>query len=90
MNGFKFKIAHKRAEKGKWNISDTTQKNHLIKVLKEFIKELEEETTEDFIAGEENMVKPLKKSTFKKEMKPRDRVAKTKSAALKKKRASAS
>jgi hypothetical protein len=86
MNGFKFKIAHKRAEKGKWNISDKTQKNHLIKVLKEFIKELESETTEDFVTGEENMVKPAKKSVAKKTMKPKDRVVKTKSASLRKKR----
>jgi hypothetical protein len=86
MNGYKFKIAHKRSNKDKWNISDKTQKNHLIKVLKEFIKELEAESTEEFVASEQNMVKPAKKIAAKKEMKPKDRLAKTRSSGVKRKR----
>ena len=41
MTGIKLKLAHKRADKDKWNISETTQRKHLVKMLKEFIKELE-------------------------------------------------
>jgi hypothetical protein len=61
MNGLKFKIAHKRASKDKWNISDTTQRNHLIKILKGFIEELESESIDEFVASESNLVKPPKK-----------------------------
>jgi hypothetical protein len=57
MNGLKFKIAHKRADKEKWNISDKTQKNHLIKILQNFIKELEETSTEDFVKQEKTVTK---------------------------------
>lgn len=52
MNGYKFKLAHKRSEKEKWSISDKTQRNHLIKILKDFIQELEQEPIEEFVAGE--------------------------------------
>jgi hypothetical protein len=79
MNGFKFKIAHKRSTKDKWNISDKAQRNKLIKVLKEFIEELEDESVEDFVAGEQNMVKPVKKVGAKKQMKPKDRMVQTRS-----------
>lgn len=41
MVGLKLKLAHKRADKGKWNISEPTKRKHLIQMLKEFIKELE-------------------------------------------------
>ena len=43
MTGLKFKLAHKRASKDKWNISDETQRKHLIKILKDLIAELEAE-----------------------------------------------
>jgi hypothetical protein len=62
MNGLKFKLAHKRSDKGKWNISDATQKKHLIKILEGFIKELENESTEEFIESEHAPVK-IKKTT---------------------------
>jgi hypothetical protein len=42
--GLKYKIAHKRADKGKWNIKSTTQRTHLIQFLKEWIHQLESET----------------------------------------------
>src|SRR5215467_1990470 len=41
MAGFKYKLSHKRTDKDKWNISDKTQKKHLIKILQEMIGELE-------------------------------------------------
>lgn len=43
MTGLKFKMAHKRADKGKWNISGPTQRKHLVKFLKEIIDQLEKE-----------------------------------------------
>ena len=43
MTGVKFKLAHKRAVKNTWNVSDEKQRKQLIKILKEFIKELEDQ-----------------------------------------------
>src|ERR1043165_1366019 len=43
MVGVKFKLAHRRAEKATWNASDDAQRAHLIKILHDFIRELEEE-----------------------------------------------
>ncbi|HYG03540.1 MAG TPA: hypothetical protein VD927_13905 [Chryseosolibacter sp.] len=43
MTGMKFKVAHKRADKEKWNISDNAQRKRLIKALKNVIAQLEEE-----------------------------------------------
>jgi hypothetical protein len=41
--GLKYKLAHKRADKNKWSATTHTQRNHLIKFLKEMIQKLEEE-----------------------------------------------
>jgi hypothetical protein len=41
--GLKYKLAHKRADKNKWSAKGPTQRNHLIKFLKEMIRELEEQ-----------------------------------------------
>ena len=41
MTGLKFKLAHKRADKGKWSATGPTQRKHLIRFLKEFIAQLE-------------------------------------------------
>lgn len=43
MTGLKFKLAHKRADKDKWNISGPTQRKHLVKFLKDVIAQLEKE-----------------------------------------------
>ena len=43
MTGFKHKIAHKRADKDKWNISDSAQRKRLIKILEEMIAQLKKE-----------------------------------------------
>lgn len=48
LNGLKFKLAHKRVTKGTWSSSEHAQKKHLIKILANFIKELEQETDEQF------------------------------------------
>ena len=43
LTGLKFKLAHKRADKGKWNTSSKSQKKRLIKLLQEFIAQLQKE-----------------------------------------------
>lgn len=45
MSGIKYKIAHQRAGKENWNITDLKQKKQLIKILKELTANLEEEIT---------------------------------------------
>jgi hypothetical protein len=46
MTGLKYKLAHKRAEKEKWNASDYSQKKRLIQILNELIVQLEGEMIE--------------------------------------------
>ncbi len=64
LNGVKFKLSHKRSDKAQWNISDVTQRKHLIKILKEFIRDLEignvENYDESFAQKTEKTKKPLK------------------------------
>jgi hypothetical protein len=43
MSGLKFKLAHKRADKGKWSATTKTQRAHLIDFLKDIISQLEKE-----------------------------------------------
>jgi len=43
MTGLKFKLAHKRADKGKWSASGPTQRKHLVAFLKDFVAQLEKE-----------------------------------------------
>jgi hypothetical protein len=43
MTGFKYKLAHKRAEREKWNITDYAQRERLIKILQETIFQLKSE-----------------------------------------------
>ena len=43
LEGLKYKLAHKRANKKKWSASAPTQRKHLIKFLQEWIAQLEQE-----------------------------------------------
>ena len=43
MTGMKFKLAHRRADKGTWNASGQAQRRHLIAILKQVSSELERE-----------------------------------------------
>jgi hypothetical protein len=43
MTGLKIKIAHKRADHDKWNVSEKAQRRKLIKVLQGMIDQLQEE-----------------------------------------------
>jgi hypothetical protein len=46
MTGLKYKLAHKRAEKEKWNVSDDTQRKRLIQILEELTGQLKREMVE--------------------------------------------
>jgi hypothetical protein len=46
MEGLKYKLAHKRAEKGKWSSTDYAQKERLIQILEESIDQLKKEMAE--------------------------------------------
>jgi hypothetical protein len=43
MIGIKLKLAHKRADKDKWNVSESTKTKNLIRALEDFIEELKKE-----------------------------------------------
>ena len=43
MNGMKFKLAHKRADKATWSASDKAQRRRLIKIFQGMIEQLESE-----------------------------------------------
>jgi hypothetical protein len=43
MTGLKYKLAHRRAEKDKWNATDNAQRKRLIQVLQELIDQLKTE-----------------------------------------------
>jgi hypothetical protein len=43
MAGLKYKLAHKRAEKDKWSMTDNAQRERLIQILQELITQLKNE-----------------------------------------------
>lgn len=43
MTGLKYKLAHKRAGREAWSISERTQRQHLVKILQEMIDDLNAE-----------------------------------------------
>jgi hypothetical protein len=43
LTGMKFKLAHRRADKGTWSASVQAQRRHLIKILKQVSEDLERE-----------------------------------------------
>jgi hypothetical protein len=80
LTGLKYKLAHKRAEKDKWNISDKTQRKHLIQFLKDMIEKLEKAPENLNQAPDTKVVPPpTKKST------PATTTRRTKTATRKKK-----
>ena len=46
MTGLKYKLAHKRAEKEKWNVSDNAQRKRLIQILEMLTGQLKREMVE--------------------------------------------
>src|SRR5262245_32065720 len=43
MTGLKFKLAHKRADSGKWSVTEKTQRKNLIALLRDMIESLEKQ-----------------------------------------------
>jgi hypothetical protein len=43
MMGLKYKLAHKRAEKNNWSSSDKVQRERLIEILQELIRDIKTE-----------------------------------------------
>ena len=43
MSGYKFKLAHKRADQGHWNASANAQRIHLIKIFQQLLRELQQQ-----------------------------------------------
>src|SRR5262245_36958755 len=47
LTGFKFKLAHKRADKESWSASTRAQRKRLIKILQDVIADLEQQAAQD-------------------------------------------
>ncbi len=47
LSGIKFKVAHKRAEKGKWSVTEATQKKRIVRFLEEMLEELKGHTSNE-------------------------------------------
>jgi hypothetical protein len=47
MAGMKFKVAHRRADNGKWSASERAQRKRMIQFLQETIKDLEQQAAEE-------------------------------------------
>jgi hypothetical protein len=54
MTGLKYKLAHKPAEKEKWNASDNAQRKRLIQILEELIGQLKREMVEYVLTLQRN------------------------------------
>ena len=72
VTGLKYKLAHKRADKNKWSISEKGKKNRLIKLLQELISNLQKETVEqkqsaNLTSTKKLPARPKKKSSRTKE-----------------------
>jgi hypothetical protein len=74
MTGLKYKLAHKRADKDKWNASEKAQRKRLIKLLKEMIVQLEKEPVDAATTGKEVMA-PVKKAAEAPKPRKREAVA---------------
>ena len=72
LTGLKYKLAHKRADKDKWSISEKGKKNRLIKLLQELIANLQKEPEKNLKSGKLSSTKklparPKKKTSKRKE-----------------------
>jgi hypothetical protein len=65
LNGLKFKLAHKRADKGKWSVSGKGQQKRLVKFLHTVLEGLEREGMDVITKEAEAM--PLPRPTVAKE-----------------------
>jgi hypothetical protein len=78
LTGLKYKLAHKRFDKPKWNISDAAQRKRLVKLLKQIMAGLEndwvdskEEILEKKPVNVKKIPVPAKKQSQPKKRQPR-------------------
>jgi hypothetical protein len=68
MTGLKFKIAHKRADSGKWSATEKTQRKRMIRFLQEVIADLEQGGEQLALAEpEQSARKPTRKKRARKQ-----------------------
>ena len=66
LTGLKFKIAHKRADTGKWSASQKAQRRRMIKFLHDVIDDLEKQEAEELASAEiPQPRRPAKKTAAK-------------------------
>jgi len=67
MTGMKFKLAHRRADKGTWSASVQAQRRHLIKILRQVSEDLEREEAANAarVTAARAQRRTIKKSTTK-------------------------
>lgn len=58
MTGLKYKLAHKRVDKGRWSASDRAQRKQLIRILRELSDSLEEELRREEERGRADGARP--------------------------------
>jgi hypothetical protein len=75
--GLKFKIAHRRAETGKWNATPGTQRKRMIEFLQEMIEELQQQKDEPVraAAGEKRASAPKRVAAMRAAAKPKSKTA---------------
>ncbi len=56
LTGFKYKLAHKRADKPSWSASSRAQRNHMLKILRGVVADLEAQQARD--EADRTRVKP--------------------------------
>jgi len=54
MKGLKYKLAHKRVEKGKWSSSEFSQRNRLIEILQDVVSDLK--TRDDTVLEDKGII----------------------------------
>src|ERR1051325_4414634 len=65
MTGMKFKLAHRRADKGTWSASVQAQRRHLIKILKQVSDELEREAAANEANARAARTKPARRTRLR-------------------------
>jgi hypothetical protein len=58
LTGFKFKLAHKRADKATWSASNRAQRKHMIKILHGVISDLEAQERREERAAARKVARP--------------------------------
>lgn len=68
LTGLKFKVAHQRATKEQWNISDLAQKKRIVNILKEVLASLEQELQPSISLPKSHILTKVKKVPHKRRL----------------------